>query len=846
MTTPIDRVLAHVPDAKRSGKGWAARCPAHDDRKASLNIRIGDNGGALLHCFAGCKTAEIVGAWGMTMADLMPDTAMAPRHRHQNPVQPERDRGIRDKPPAPRRTFPTAEAAVGAIGRTLGATAKRTGLWWYRDCAGEPVGCVARWQLLDDKVVRPFAKSGDTWIIGGIPEPRPVLNLPELLARPGERIFVVEGEKCCDAMMTLGLLATTSAGGAKAATKTDWRPLAGRDVVALPDHDEAGESYVEDVAAALATLTPPANLRVLRVADGWPDCPKGGDVADLIEARRKAGASDEAIRAELVARADASPSPRHRNQPGPAPLTNGGSGDSDGLPEPAPSLNMAEVFPGSLRFVRDYFEALAESTQTPVEMAALLGLAVASAGVCSVAEVRGHGDHFEPAPIWVMVVSEPGTRKSAVLAALQKPVLAWERDRGEALRPEVAEADQRRKIKAKQLSRIEDMAAREADIVEARQLTDEAVQLRRQIEAEPIVVLPRLLASEPTPEALAIQMAQNHGRALLASAEADALDIVQGRYSKGANFGLWLKAHAGDPVRVTRVGRAADVIDRPVLAIAICVQPEAVRALWADRNAEGRGLLARFVVAAPQDLVGQRKPRPNPVPAFVRAGWEAAIGRLLSNEPKGERVIVGLSPEADSLYFDFQRRIERELGGGTLADRKAWGSKLCGLVLRVALTLHALGTWGSRQGRPEDYPMIDEATMAAAIAWGDFAAAAERHAVGLLTEGEVAQGKRKLIDWIERRGGAVTVNELSHGMRRFRGDTSGAEAALDELVEAGLGEWQLDDRRGEGGRPARRFIMRDVRGRGRVTKTPEDRSIPDVSVTVTPDGMDAGGNWGEV
>lgn len=845
MNTPIDRVLARVPDAKRSGNEWVARCPAHDDRKASLNIALGDHGGAVLFCHAGCDTKAIVGAWGMKMADLMPDAA-APRHRHQIPAKPAKSRGNRDKPSASRRTFDTAKAAVESMEQSLRATGKRTGLWWYRDPAGEPVGCVARWDLQDGKTVRPFTKTDDGWFSAAIPEPRPVLNLPEVLARPRERVFVVEGEKCCDLMMELGLLTVTSAGGAKAAKKTQWLPLAGREVVILPDHDKAGEGYADDVAAALAALTPPATVRVLRVAESWPDCPKSGDVADLIEVRRKAGVSDEAIRAELVALADASPSPRHRNQPEQAPSVNGGYGDGDGLPEPAPSLNLTEAFPGSVRYVRDYFEALAESTQTPVEMPALLGLAVASAAVCSVAEVRGHGDHVEPAPLWAMVLSEPGTRKSAVLAALQAPVLAWEGDRAKTLRPVVAEAHQKRKIAEKRLAKMEDDAVKASDPERAAALTAEAVAIRQKIEAEPLPVLPRLLASEPTPEALAIQMAQNHGRALLASAEADSLDIIRGRYSGGANFGLCLKAHAGDAVRETRVGRAGVVIDRPALAQALCVQPESVRALWADRNAEGRGLLARFLVAAPPDLVGRRNPRPDPVPPFIRAGWEAAIGRLLSFEPKEKPVMVGLSPEADLLYLDFQRRIERELGGGSLADRRAWGGKLCGLVLRVALTLHALGTWGSTQGRPEDYPTIDAATMAAAISWGDFAAAAERHAVGMLTEDEADQGRRKLIDWIGRRNEPVTASQLAHGLRQYRNDATGAETALNDLVEAGLGEWQMDGTRVQGGRPARRFILRNLQIRDRVTETPEDRSIPDVSVTVTPDGKDAGGNWGEV
>lgn len=75
--TPVIKFLdalyqATGEKAKPSGKGWSARCPVHDDGRASLSIAEGDNGGAVLHCHAGCKPAAVVAAIGLTMADLMP------------------------------------------------------------------------------------------------------------------------------------------------------------------------------------------------------------------------------------------------------------------------------------------------------------------------------------------------------------------------------------------------------------------------------------------------------------------------------------------------------------------------------------------------------------------------------------------------------------------------------------------------------------------------------------------------------------------------------------------------------------------------------------------------------
>ncbi len=73
---PFELVLSKLPDARpvagSSHKAWKARCPAHADSDPSLSVTLGDQGGALIHCYAGCSPEAVVGALGLTMADLMP------------------------------------------------------------------------------------------------------------------------------------------------------------------------------------------------------------------------------------------------------------------------------------------------------------------------------------------------------------------------------------------------------------------------------------------------------------------------------------------------------------------------------------------------------------------------------------------------------------------------------------------------------------------------------------------------------------------------------------------------------------------------------------------------------
>lgn len=71
---------------------------------------------------------------------------------------------------------------------------------------------VVRWDADGGKTIRPIARHADGWRIGAMPEPRPLYALPRLA--DGSRIYVVEGEKCADAARGIGLVATTSTGGA--------------------------------------------------------------------------------------------------------------------------------------------------------------------------------------------------------------------------------------------------------------------------------------------------------------------------------------------------------------------------------------------------------------------------------------------------------------------------------------------------------------------------------------------------------------------------------------------------------------------------------------------------------
>src|SRR5215204_509690 len=67
---PLDLVLDRLEGVRQQGEGYQALCPAHDDRDPSLSVAQGEDGQALLKCFAGCETEEVVVALGLEMKDL--------------------------------------------------------------------------------------------------------------------------------------------------------------------------------------------------------------------------------------------------------------------------------------------------------------------------------------------------------------------------------------------------------------------------------------------------------------------------------------------------------------------------------------------------------------------------------------------------------------------------------------------------------------------------------------------------------------------------------------------------------------------------------------------------------
>jgi len=255
----VERILTALKEkdceVREAGSGWIAQCPSHDDRTPSLSIGEGDDGKVLVNCFAGCEAEDIVLAVGLKMSDLMP--AQAPAFSTS-------------------REFTSSSDALEALRKNKGLW---SGCWAYQDATDKEVGVIVRWDTAEGKEYLPLSPRDNGWVIKGMLEPKPLYNLPRLATK--EMVFVTEGEKAAEALKSIGLAATTSSGGSQSPGKTDWSPLAGKQIVITPDNDAPGRKYAEQVSVLLFKLIPCPTIRVLDL----PDLPDKGDAADWVEQR---------------------------------------------------------------------------------------------------------------------------------------------------------------------------------------------------------------------------------------------------------------------------------------------------------------------------------------------------------------------------------------------------------------------------------------------------------------------------------------------------------------------------------------------------------------------------------
>lgn len=306
-------VVGRYVKLKRAGSEFTGLCPFHDERTPSFTVIPQKQ---FAHCF-GCGAH--CDAIGFLMRHLGVDFREAVRQLDSGALVDAAAHA-----PAPRPAYvpdvkwlpllPVPDDAPEVMAdehwtvpiwnpkRNKATRLKLQRLDAYHDAEGRLLGYVARAEITDRDSGKPkkwtpqitwcVSPSGARqWCLQPFPEPRPLLGLDDLAAKPEAPVLIVEGEKCraagAGAWPQYAVVAWP--GGSHGIGKVDWTPLAGRDVVLWPDADAAGikamcgwRNDAGDFRAGVAHYAARVGARSIRMID-TEGRPKGWDVADAFD-----------------------------------------------------------------------------------------------------------------------------------------------------------------------------------------------------------------------------------------------------------------------------------------------------------------------------------------------------------------------------------------------------------------------------------------------------------------------------------------------------------------------------------------------------------------------------------
>lgn len=277
----LQSFLTRFQGVTGAGTTYMAKCPAHEDKRSSLSIALGRDGGIVLHCHAGCATEEILERIGLGMRELMPPGKSGGKSRVRAGTQPPASAA------GPKLTLvkPEHKFAVGGAyyNKKDNRQEKITCVYGYEDKEGTARVWVARTDEKSFPVYHLGADGGLYW--GRGPYGGLLYRLPELAkaVRAGRTVYVVEGEKDVESLAALGYDATCNLGGGG---KGKWPDgveghFTGADVVVIPDNDQPGRSHAEEVCKAINRTA--KRVRLLDLSTGPVKLPNKGDATDFFK-----------------------------------------------------------------------------------------------------------------------------------------------------------------------------------------------------------------------------------------------------------------------------------------------------------------------------------------------------------------------------------------------------------------------------------------------------------------------------------------------------------------------------------------------------------------------------------
>ena len=271
--------------------------------------------------------------------------------------------------------------------------------------------------------------------------------------------------------------------------------------------------------------------------------------------------------------------------------------------------------------------------------------------------------------------------------------------------------------------------------------------------------------------------------------------------AKGADVSRWLSLHTGVFFGLDRrTDERRYRINQPRVCITGGIQPKVLRRALTEDFFE-RGLPARFLFAAPpmrqdkwsEDVIPD-EPRDKVLQLFQEL-WLLQPDHDDHDQPCAK--LLHIDADAKAAFVAYYNECGVFAVEGDEHQEAAW-NKLSGYAARLALV-------GQLARDPHAETVTGEVMRAACDLARWFGAEAVR-IYSRLAETSEQREQRQFIEFIRKRGGAVTVRDVTHYYWPLKRQTDKAEQALNALVTKRLGEW-LEIKPEGRGRPTRKFQL---------------------------------------
>lgn len=539
---------------------------------------------------------------------------------------------------------------------------------------------------------------------------KPLYRLPAILNSSGP-IYVVEGEKCADAMAKRGYIVTTSGSNV---TGIDWSSLKGRVVIIWPDNDAAGTKYLRAVCEALDGVA--SEVHVIDVAQlGLPE--KGDVVNWLDEPANTDGAAIDALPTIEASTGDQGASVGQSVRP---------------LPPGRPSVQPfpMELLPDPLR---PWIEDMAQRIQCPPDYPAVTAIVTLSSLIGRQVGIRPkrHDDWTVVPNLWGMTIGRPSSKKSPSMGEALKPLeqlVAAARRAHEQHQAEYKAGEMVREANEKHRRDEIRKLTKQGKQGEANQLAGDMVSA----ESEKPPTATRYKTSDTTVEKLGELLAENPRGMLIFRDELRGFLNSLGKENRETDRAFYIESWNGNVAfDYDRIGRGHVFIEAACTSIIGGIQPgpmeQYVRA--AIRGGKGDdGLIQRFQLTVWPDLdTWQKVDRPPDAEAQGRAyavfealeqiNPEAIDGEMSQNDAFPA---LRFSAAAQDHFDEWYCRNESRLRDGALpAPIESHLAKFPSLVASLALILHLVS---GQTGAVSERPLLQ------ALAWVEYL---ETHALRL-------------------------------------------------------------------------------------------------------------------